>query len=80
MSQASLCPVCNGKGVVYGIAETGAMPTTTCHGCDGKGWVEVGGGIGISPELICTREELHATSLGRYNGFLLAWNELCHEN
>ena len=41
MSKASLCPVCDGKGVVYGIGETGACPTTTCHGCGGRGWVEV---------------------------------------
>ncbi len=33
------CPVCDGSGVVYGIAETGAMPTTKCHGCDGNRWV-----------------------------------------
>lgn len=39
--KASLCPVCNGQGVVFGIAETGTMPTQTCHGCKGKGWVEV---------------------------------------
>ena len=42
MAKAVKCPVCEGKGVVYGIAETGAMPTTKCHGCLGKGWVEVG--------------------------------------
>jgi len=39
--KASLCPVCMGKGIIYGIAETGTMPTQTCHGCGGKGWVEV---------------------------------------
>jgi len=38
---AEICPVCVGKGVVYGIAETGACPTETCHGCNGKGWVTV---------------------------------------
>ena len=43
MSKAVKCPVCDGKGVVNGIADTGAMPTTECHGCFGKGWVEVGG-------------------------------------
>ena len=43
MSKAVKCPVCDGKGVVNGIADTGAMPTTKCHGCFGKGWVEVGG-------------------------------------
>ena len=39
--RAVLCPVCNGKGVIYGIAESGAYPSTQCHGCGGKGWVEV---------------------------------------
>jgi len=39
--KADLCPVCNGKGVIYGVAESGAYPTTTCYGCNGKGWVEV---------------------------------------
>ena len=44
---AELCPVCNGSGVVpdpaYGHqTTTSALPITkTCHGCDGKGWVEV---------------------------------------
>ena len=47
--QAVKCPVCEGKGVVYGIAETGAMPTTTCHGCDGRGWVEVGDSDAVYP-------------------------------
>ena len=39
-----LCPVCNGAGVVYGIAETGACPTTPCHGCaewGSRGWLMV---------------------------------------
>ena len=39
--RAVTCPVCNGKGVVYGVAESGAYPTQTCYGCNGKGWVEV---------------------------------------
>ena len=45
---AELCPVCKGSGVVpdpvYGDQRTtSTLPITkTCHGCDGKGWVEVG--------------------------------------
>lgn len=38
--QAVLCPVCNG---------TGKVKKKTCHGCDGRGWVEVHGGGGDSP-------------------------------
>ena len=41
----SICPVCNGTGkykeyVNYGTS-TGAYSEHTCHGCNGKGWVEV---------------------------------------
>lgn len=38
--KASLCPVCNGSGKVFCIGP-GTNPTTICHGCAGKGWVEV---------------------------------------
>jgi hypothetical protein len=36
MAHAETCPVCGGCGIT---------PSTTddkCHGCNGKGWVEVG--------------------------------------
>jgi len=36
-----LCPVCNGQGTV-----PSRLPVTTevtCHGCGGRGWVEVSG-------------------------------------
>ena len=39
--KAVLCPVCNGKGRIYGGYESGTEPLETCHGCGGKGWVEV---------------------------------------
>lgn len=42
MAHAEKCPICEGKGVVMGIAETGTQPTQRCHGCYGRGWVEVG--------------------------------------
>lgn len=32
MAKAVLCPVCNGEG---------EFKTRPCHGCDGKGWVQV---------------------------------------
>lgn len=50
--KAQLCPVCKGSGVVsilgysydiYEISVTGGtgQQTKLCHGCDGKGWVQV---------------------------------------
>ena len=51
MSRAEICPVCYGKGVVYGVAETGAYPTTP-HAylfyCEDERWVIVGDSY-ISP-------------------------------
>jgi len=34
MRQAVICPVCNGTGKYEG---------KNCHGCNGKGWIEIGG-------------------------------------
>ena len=48
--KAVLCPVCNGSGKVTDPAvcrwkdTTNVQltpPTIPCHGCEGKGWVEV---------------------------------------
>ena len=44
MARAVICPVCGGKGA---IEESEPYTTTspykrTCHGCGGRGWVEVG--------------------------------------
>lgn len=36
--KAVICPVCNGEGKLN--KTTGVFPPD-CHGCDGKGWVEV---------------------------------------
>lgn len=38
--KAVKCPVCNGKGT---IKDEGCLVMTEhkCHGCDGKGWVQV---------------------------------------
>lgn len=44
MKKEALCPVCNGKGVVYGIAEGGMYPSTPCHGCaewGSRGWIVI---------------------------------------
>jgi len=49
MTQAVVCPVCSGTGKVSespNVNSTSASGNRrTCHGCDGKGWVE----IGVSP-------------------------------
>ena len=44
--QAVKCPVCNGSGKVKDPnydpdTTTGKQKNVTCHGCGGKGWVEV---------------------------------------
>ncbi len=53
MSKAVLCPVCSGKGIL--ITESKSNPTmsaqNTCHGCNGKGWVEVGDNVPHYPQL-----------------------------
>lgn len=45
MSKAVLCPVCQGSGEIQETPpaeRTSAIPITkVCHGCSGKGWVEV---------------------------------------
>lgn len=49
--KAVLCPVCNGRGVIYGIAELGTMP---CHGCaqwGSKGWILIQGDDPVELEL-----------------------------
>jgi len=44
MAHAEICPICKGEGKL----QLGTLPSTTytvntkiCHGCGGKGWVEV---------------------------------------
>lgn len=44
VSRAVLCPVCVGRGKVapvWAVSTTGESWSVTCHGCGGKGWVEV---------------------------------------
>lgn len=40
MAHAETCPVCRGSG----CTDDGKEPriTVDCHGCNGKGWVEIG--------------------------------------
>ena len=43
MRHAELCPVCNGSGKVIASQSTDVtVRTKKCHGCNGKGWVEIG--------------------------------------
>jgi len=44
MSRAVTCPVCNGTGKVRNPDYNPKLgqEVVTCHGCGGRGWVEVG--------------------------------------
>ena len=42
MNTAQLCPVCMGKGKLPPERGESDEPAKTCHGCCGRGWVEVG--------------------------------------
>ena len=45
MSHAEKCPVCKGSGETRpGQLDRYQIETLTCHGCEGKGWVEVSDG------------------------------------
>jgi len=46
MKHAEICPICKGRGRVPEDPEwdSGPSPSTrVCHGCNGKGWIEVEG-------------------------------------
>jgi len=44
MSKAVICPVCAGGGKISpNTGTTTNVPEVeTCHGCGGKGWIEIG--------------------------------------
>jgi len=45
MSKSAVkCPVCNGEGKIREYYKDSTIPyqDRNCHGCNGKGWVEVG--------------------------------------
>ena len=48
MSHAERCPVCYG---------TGKYDNLICHGCNGKGWVEVSDGNGWYPWTITWEDQ-----------------------
>lgn len=41
MARAVLCPVCGGSGKKYKNGTYKYGTEKPCHGCNGKGWVEV---------------------------------------
>jgi hypothetical protein len=51
-SHAERCPVCYGSGKYTPINDgysTAVPQPVTCHGCGGKGWVEVGDYVCYEP-------------------------------
>jgi len=66
--KAVLCPVCNGSGKLVdqspGITTT--LSDKLCHGCAGKGWVEVHESITPLP--------FYLSHFGP-NGVVLVWRE-----
>jgi len=53
MTKAELCPVCNGSGKLSVVPQYESTANNrydvTCHGCNGKGWVEVSDGCCCPP-------------------------------
>ena len=42
MAHAEKCPVCSGTGKIRCDPNTAYLgPKKICHGCNGKGWVEI---------------------------------------
>jgi DnaJ-class molecular chaperone len=44
MAKAVICPICGGKGKIptdSGWLSTSVPEPKICHGCGGRGWVEV---------------------------------------
>ena len=41
MAHAQTCPICIGKGRLPNDGKTTDATEPICHGCNGKGWVEV---------------------------------------
>ena len=41
MAHAEICPICHGRGKIKNPMDITAPVEITCHGCGGKGWIEV---------------------------------------
>jgi len=48
MSKAVICPICGGSGKIEQPECTEAV--RPCHGCSGRGWVEIGQAGPVWPE------------------------------
>lgn len=53
MAHAQKCPICLGKGTILDelYPQSTCSIEKTCHGCNGRGWVEVGDGYNDYPEV-----------------------------
>lgn len=49
MAHAERCPLCSGEGKIIKYNEGMQTTSKTCHGCNGKGWVEVHDSSDIYP-------------------------------
>ena len=41
MSHSERCPLCDGNGTLPNDGRTTSAVEPTCHGCYGRGWIEV---------------------------------------
>jgi len=48
--KAVVCPICNGSGKISVEEPTTAGGMKTCHGCGGKGWVEIHNDFYLCPK------------------------------
>ncbi len=62
MAHSETCPVCHGIGRTEYVEQdsTTVRKSQPCHGCDGKGWVEVGDTIPPFPVRPLPEPETHS--------------------
>ena len=75
MSHAELCPVCKGVGKVASVPDretTAACTAEICHGCNGKGWVEVSDKAG-SPVIQAPPRQLYYSPWWYYSPVYPYW-------